>query len=187
MSANLQKLVRRSLSSPKRLFNTTTALRNSDDKPKEWDLNKPEEKELYKFYRPERLTPNKRGVDLLKIPAYNKVIIWEWSVNVAFREWDFRFMNVNISESTDFCRQRSWPRSNRHIALWRSYDSNRMTWHATFNWTDYRFATLIVVIDTSGLGSKWKAILSCVAGEHQGADANRVHADGKINELKTTD
>lgn len=54
---------------------TTSAIRY-DEKPtkKEWDLNKPEEKELYKFYRPERLTPNKRGMELLKTPGFNKVI-----------------------------------------------------------------------------------------------------------------
>jgi hypothetical protein len=74
MSSSLQKLARRSLSAPRRLFNISSALREEEKHgKKEWDLSIPEEKELYKFYRPERLTPNKRGVELLKMPRYNKV------------------------------------------------------------------------------------------------------------------
>ena len=41
-------------------------------KDKKWDLNDPKQLELYKLYRPERVTPNKRGVDLLKTPGLNK-------------------------------------------------------------------------------------------------------------------
>uniref|UniRef100_A0A914BZX6 Malic enzyme n=1 Tax=Acrobeloides nanus TaxID=290746 RepID=A0A914BZX6_9BILA len=39
---------------------------------REWSLDDPEQKRLYKLYRPERVTPNKRGLDLLKTPSLNK-------------------------------------------------------------------------------------------------------------------
>ncbi|KAI1726789.1 malic enzyme, NAD binding domain-containing protein [Ditylenchus destructor] len=39
---------------------------------REWDQNDPKQKSLYKLYRPERITPNKRGVDLIKTPGLNK-------------------------------------------------------------------------------------------------------------------
>ncbi|KAI1728453.1 malic enzyme, NAD binding domain-containing protein [Ditylenchus destructor] len=39
---------------------------------REWDQNDPKQKALYKLYRPERITPNKRGVDLIKTPGLNK-------------------------------------------------------------------------------------------------------------------
>uniref|UniRef100_A0A915DMN4 Uncharacterized protein n=1 Tax=Ditylenchus dipsaci TaxID=166011 RepID=A0A915DMN4_9BILA len=39
---------------------------------KQWDLKDPKQVEMYKLYRPERVTPNKRGVDLLKTPGLNK-------------------------------------------------------------------------------------------------------------------
>lgn len=46
------------------------------DGKKEWDLNDPKQLELYKLYRPERITPSKRGIDLLKSPGLNKVIFF---------------------------------------------------------------------------------------------------------------
>ncbi|KAI6223804.1 hypothetical protein M3Y99_01426100 [Aphelenchoides fujianensis] len=39
---------------------------------KEWDLEDTKQRELYEFYRPERVPPNKRGYDLLKAPEFNK-------------------------------------------------------------------------------------------------------------------
>lgn len=49
-------------------------LRDSEDLYTTADVKNMSEKELelYKLYRPERITPNKRGVDLLKTPALNK-------------------------------------------------------------------------------------------------------------------
>ena len=37
-----------------------------------WDLTDPEQLKLWKEYRPERVTPHKRGVELLKTPGLNK-------------------------------------------------------------------------------------------------------------------
>ncbi|KIH52823.1 hypothetical protein ANCDUO_17067, partial [Ancylostoma duodenale] len=36
------------------------------------DLSDPKQMALHKLYRPERVTPAKRGVDLLKTPRLNK-------------------------------------------------------------------------------------------------------------------
>lgn len=41
-------------------------------KPPEYDLSDPQQMELHKLYRPERVTPSKRGMDLLKTPGLNK-------------------------------------------------------------------------------------------------------------------
>ena len=49
--------------------------------PKEWDMSDPEQVSLYKLYRPERITPHKRGIELLKTPGLNKVGVerrWWW-------------------------------------------------------------------------------------------------------------
>lgn len=43
---------------------------------REWNLNDQKEFRLYKLYRPERITPNKRGIELLKTPALNKVVLF---------------------------------------------------------------------------------------------------------------
>jgi hypothetical protein len=56
----------------KRMLSSTPALYVKPPK-KEWDLSNPEERELYKLYRPERITPHKRGIELLKTPGLNKV------------------------------------------------------------------------------------------------------------------
>lgn len=47
---------------------------------KEWDLNDPKQFALYKLYRPERVTPHKRGIDLLKTPGLNKVLLFNLGV-----------------------------------------------------------------------------------------------------------
>ena len=46
---------------------------NACETPKEWDWSDPEQLALYKLYRPERITPHKRGIELLKTPGLNKV------------------------------------------------------------------------------------------------------------------
>jgi hypothetical protein len=56
----------------KRMLSSTPVLYVKPPK-KEWDLSNPEERELYKLYRPERITPHKRGIELLKTPGLNKV------------------------------------------------------------------------------------------------------------------
>uniref|UniRef100_A0AC34F2S3 Malic enzyme n=1 Tax=Panagrolaimus sp. ES5 TaxID=591445 RepID=A0AC34F2S3_9BILA len=38
----------------------------------EYDLTDPEVQKLYKLYRPERITPHKRGIEMLKTPSLNK-------------------------------------------------------------------------------------------------------------------
>jgi hypothetical protein len=96
MASTIQKLVPRSLSVPARFLSQTSALRSDDGydgktKRKEWDLNKPEERELYKFYRPERITPNKRGIELLKTPGLNRVRgLSSTNYPAQFRDWRFR-------------------------------------------------------------------------------------------------
>lgn len=106
MFACLQHRVPRLFNAPKRLISCTATLQNSDNpKKKEWDLNNPEEKALYKFYRPERITPNKRGVELLKTPGLNKV---GWFLNLVliptfYREWRFLYTNDSTLEFTDCC------------------------------------------------------------------------------------
>uniref|UniRef100_A0A183C2X5 Malic enzyme n=1 Tax=Globodera pallida TaxID=36090 RepID=A0A183C2X5_GLOPA len=52
--------------------NPSRALSLSAGLQREWDLNDPEQMRLYKLYRPERVTPCVRGVDLLKDPGLNK-------------------------------------------------------------------------------------------------------------------
>ncbi|KAI6205745.1 hypothetical protein M3Y94_00827100 [Aphelenchoides besseyi] len=54
---------------------------------KEWDLADPEQMELYKLYRPERLTPTKRGVELLKMPGLNK--------GMAFTLYERQYLGVH--------------------------------------------------------------------------------------------
>ncbi|VDM76143.1 unnamed protein product [Strongylus vulgaris] len=43
------------------------------DRDKNVDLSDPKQMALHKLYRPERVTPSKRGVELLKTPRLNKV------------------------------------------------------------------------------------------------------------------
>ncbi|KAE9546337.1 hypothetical protein FO519_010451, partial [Halicephalobus sp. NKZ332] len=50
----------------------TSTSRNEDEKKIPWDLTDPEQLQKWKEYRPERVTPNKRGVELLKNPGLNK-------------------------------------------------------------------------------------------------------------------
>uniref|UniRef100_A0A914M6E7 Malic enzyme n=2 Tax=Meloidogyne incognita TaxID=6306 RepID=A0A914M6E7_MELIC len=54
------------LSSSERFLSTTQFL------TREWNLDDPKQKALYKLYRAERVTPSVRGVDLLKSPDLNK-------------------------------------------------------------------------------------------------------------------
>ncbi|KAI6173852.1 Malic enzyme [Aphelenchoides besseyi] len=54
---------------------------------KEWDLADPEQMELYKLYRPERITPTKRGVELLKMPGLNK--------GMAFTLYERQYLGVH--------------------------------------------------------------------------------------------
>uniref|UniRef100_A0A914MEM6 Malic enzyme n=1 Tax=Meloidogyne incognita TaxID=6306 RepID=A0A914MEM6_MELIC len=54
------------LSSSERFLSTTQFLK------REWNLDDPKQKALYKLYRAERVTPSVRGVDLLKSPDLNK-------------------------------------------------------------------------------------------------------------------
>ncbi|KAI6243894.1 Malic enzyme [Aphelenchoides fujianensis] len=54
---------------------------------KEWDLADPEQMELYKLYRPERLTPHKRGVELLKTPGLNK--------GMAFTLYERQYLGIH--------------------------------------------------------------------------------------------
>lgn len=48
---------------------STTALCSEKNEP---DLSDPKQLALHKLYRPERVTPSKRGIDLLKAPGLNK-------------------------------------------------------------------------------------------------------------------
>ncbi|CAD5216490.1 unnamed protein product [Bursaphelenchus xylophilus] len=54
---------------------------------KEWDLSDPKQLELYKLYRPERVTPKQRGVDLLKTPGLNK--------GMAFSLYERQYLGVH--------------------------------------------------------------------------------------------
>nr|CAD2130281.1 unnamed protein product [Meloidogyne enterolobii] len=54
------------LASSERFLSTTQFL------TREWNLDDPKQKALYKLYRAERVTPSVRGVDLLKSPDLNK-------------------------------------------------------------------------------------------------------------------
>lgn len=53
----------------RRQLTSTAALH----KKREWDLSDPKQLELYKLYRPERVTPKQRGIELLKTAGLNKV------------------------------------------------------------------------------------------------------------------
>lgn len=70
-----------------RRLSTTAFLREGA----ELDLNDPRQLALHKLYRPERVTPSKRGVDLLKTPSLNKGMAFHCS-------------NGSISDSMVFYR-----------------------------------------------------------------------------------
>lgn len=52
---------------------TTTCVLASESESSAYDLTDPKQMDLHKLYRRERVTPTKRGMDLLKDPNYNKV------------------------------------------------------------------------------------------------------------------
>jgi len=56
----------------RRCISLTSTSKNEDEKKPMWDLTDPEQLKLWKEYRPERVTPHKRGVELLKTPGLNK-------------------------------------------------------------------------------------------------------------------
>ncbi|MFH4973561.1 hypothetical protein AB6A40_000270 [Gnathostoma spinigerum] len=68
---------------------TSSVLLDSDDLYADPKLIELDEKELalHKLYRPERVTPTKRGVDLLKTPRLNK--------GMAFRLYERQFLGIH--------------------------------------------------------------------------------------------
>ncbi|KAF7639280.1 Malic enzyme [Meloidogyne graminicola] len=68
-------------SSSERFLSTTKLL------AKDWNLDDPKQKALYKLYRAERVTPTVRGVDLLKSPDLNK--------GMAFSLYERQYLGVH--------------------------------------------------------------------------------------------
>src|SRR4051812_49282597 len=56
---------------PKKLATPATNFASSAEK--HLDLSDPEQQRLYELYRPEYVTPHKRGYELMKTPELNKV------------------------------------------------------------------------------------------------------------------
>ena len=54
---------------------------------KDWDLNDPKQAQLYKLYRPERVTPNVRGFDLIKTASLNK--------GMAFSLYERQYLGIH--------------------------------------------------------------------------------------------
>ncbi|ETN71633.1 hypothetical protein NECAME_14150 [Necator americanus] len=51
------------------------------------DLSNPDHMRLHKLYRPERITPSKRGVELLKTPRLNK--------GMAFSLYERQYLGIH--------------------------------------------------------------------------------------------
>ncbi|WKX96426.1 hypothetical protein Q1695_012681 [Nippostrongylus brasiliensis] len=65
-------------------LSTTVLLREGGQ---EYDLSDPKLLALHKLYRPERITPSKRGVDLLKTPSLNK--------GMAFSLYERQYLGIH--------------------------------------------------------------------------------------------